>query len=159
MTNPILGFGLQPAGTSAAGLGTPLGLPLPGESYDRSTNIPAARGLDLATKDYAVDADSESVAHEEMDPVEQRVVLALTTRRNRLPFDRNVGNDFLNARKAPPDIQALARNTAEEALEEMTGAGEIRIDSVEALQSGGRAIEIVTWTNLATKQERTTATR
>lgn len=159
MPNPILGFGLQPAGISAAGLGTPLGLPLPGHAYDTRTDLVAARRINLATKDYDVDADSENLSHEAMDAIEQRVVLALTTKRRRLPFDRNRGNDFLNARKAPADIQALARNSAEEALLEMTQAGEVRIDSVEALQEGGRAIEIVRWTNLATRQERVTATR
>lgn len=158
MTNPVLGFGAQPAGITAAGLGTPLGLPLPGLSYESVADLVAARAIDLATKDYVVNSDDHAF-HAAWDGLLERVVLALTTRRGRLPFDKLTGNDFLNLQKAPADLQASAKNSAAIALKDLTDAGLVAIDSVEVLQDGGSAIEAVTWTDLAKRQQRTTATR
>ncbi len=158
MTNPILGFGSQPAGTSAAGLGSPLGLPTPGTSYESVADLVAARAINLATRDYEINDDTGAL-HGSWDPLLQRVVLALSTRRGRLSFDRLIGNDFLNLQKAPADMQASAKNSAEIALKDLTDAGLVSIDSVEVLQLGGAAIEAVTWTDLAKRQQQTTATR
>jgi hypothetical protein len=157
MTNAILGFGSQPAGISAGGLGTPLGLPSPGTSYESVADLVAARAIDLATRDYVV--DDTGAFHGSWDPLLQRVVLALTTRRGRLPFEQTLGNDFLNLQKAPADLQASAKNSAALALKDLTDAGLVAIDAVEVLQVGGAAVEAVTWTDLAKRQQRTTATR
>jgi hypothetical protein len=159
MTNPVLGFGLQPAGISAGGLGTPLGLPLPGSTYESVADLTPARSIDLQARDYAVDTDTTGAPHGVWDPLLQNVVLRLTTKRDRLAYARAFGNGFLSQTRTPADIQAAALAWAEDALHDLIEAGQVRIESVEASADRGAGVEAVTWVDVAKNAERTTRLR
>lgn len=152
------GFGLFPFGLSPAGYGAPDGAPLPGDAYTLSVDTVLARDLDLKAKDYAVRLDETGAPHDEMDPLAQNVILRLSTRRGRLPFDPSFGNDFFNLRRAPLDLRAAAESAAALALQELVDAGDVAIVSVEADRTGGLGVMAVTWRDLRTSRERTTRT-
>jgi hypothetical protein len=159
MPNEILGFGQQPAGISAGGLGTPLGLPSPGSTYESVADLTPARSLDLSIQDYAVDTDTTGAPHGVWDPLLQGVVLRLTTKKKRLAYAQTFGNGFFNLDRTPADIQADARLWAEDALHDLIEQGLVRIESVEAAADRGVAAEVVTWIDVAKNEERVTRLR
>jgi len=150
-----MSFGTGYAGYTGFGLGTPAGLPAPGATYTRSADLTPARALALADKDYAVDDDRTASPHDAWDGLAQNVVLRLTTRRGRLPFDLEFGNDFLNLDRAPLNLVAFARRAASQALADLVAARLVLILDVAATRQGGLAVMTVTWRDLRTSRERT----
>lgn len=151
-----MSFGTGYAGFAGFGLGAPTGIPAPGAAYLRSADLSPARALDLANRDYLTDDDQTGSPHEAWDGLAQNVVLRLTTRRGRLPFDLTFGNDFLNLDRVPANLDAVARTAAVAALSDLLTAGLVQIDDVTTDRIGGLAAMIVTWRDLRTQTARAT---
>lgn len=147
-------FGTGYAGYAPAGLGTPEGQPAPGAAYVPSADSVAARALDLAAKDYAVDDDTTASPHDAWDGLAQNVVLRLSTRRGKLPYMPTFGNAFLALDRAPADLKGFAQKAAVEALSDLLALGQVEIVSVDAQRTGGHAVMIVTWRDTRTQTER-----
>jgi len=153
----IYGFGVQPFGTTAGGVGSPSTLPAPGYNYEAIIDLVPAREIDLLMRDYVVDDDTAGVPHDEMDPVTQSVILRLTTRKGSLAFDRTFGNDLLNATKATGDLQRSGERAVRECLGDLLQIGAVILRYVAVTTyPGGVLLLEVGWTNTATSQERVT---
>jgi len=148
----VQGFGVQPFGVSAGGLGQPADQPAPGATYAGQSDLVAARLIDPLAHDYVVDRTTLPVAHLPMGPKAQRVFLLLSTRRGGLSFSATTGNDYLNLPSDNGTLRTTAQRTAEVALADMIRANEIALVSVDATRTLGQSIEIVTWRDLATQQ-------
>lgn len=145
MTTPAYGFGTQPAGTTSGGIGTPLGLPLPGTGYESVADLSAARGLSPSTFDYAVDDDTTAAPHDSLDPLVQRVFLLLTTRLGRLPFARTMGNGFMLLTRRDVDIERYAPVFVAQALAEPIREGLVEVESVATVGEGSTQYLVVSW--------------
>lgn len=150
-----MSFGTSYAGLIGAGLGVPVGAPIPGSAYERNVDLVSARALDLPARDYLVDDDETGSPHGEWDGLAQTVALRLTTRRGRLPFDRALGNDFLNLDRVPVDLAGFAQRCAVDALGDLISTGQVRLQSVTADRSRGLAVMTVVWVDTRTQTERT----
>lgn len=156
MTTPAYGFGTQPAGTTSGGIGTPLGLPLPGTTYESVADLVAARGFDTATFDYSIDTETTAAPHDSLDPLAQRVFLLLSTRKGRLPFARPVGNDFFNLTRRDVDIERFGPVFVAQALAGPIAEGLVEVESVAVQTDGGAAYLIVSWIDKKRRQLRST---
>lgn len=148
------GAGTQPAGTSGAGIGTPLGLPLPGSSgYTQNSDIVDCRALDTVARDYDVDEDTTALEHRAWTPMEQCVAFALTETKGRLPYARNLG-DQTNSAHTVPTIAAV-RGYVAEALRTYVEARQVEILDVQIVVRGNALFRSVTWRDLTQRTTRT----
>lgn len=154
--NPSLGFGSQPFGTTSIGLGTPVGLPLPGNGYETVDDLVPVRALDLVTLDYQVDDTTDGSPHAEWTAMEQAVALALTTPANTLPFALSFGDPTLALEKMPADPAGTARALTEKALYPLTSAGQVRILDVTVSAAGNVLYRTVRWLDVTANATRTT---
>ena len=147
------GAGFQPAGTSAAGLGTPLGLPTPGAGYESSADACAVRAISAVTRDYVIDATTTGLAHVATTAAQQKVLLALTTPLGQITAVPGFGDDTLNMKRMTT-IEGV-RAFTESALLALTDAGEIAIDNIEIENEHGALVRVVSWTDttLSTSHE------
>lgn len=147
------GFGLAPFGLSAVGLGSPVGLPAPGQGYETSVDLVPARALDLRAQDYEVDDDQTGSPHGEWEALAQNVVLRLGTPRGSLAFDRTFGNPFLLLRKVPVDLAGAAQKGTYDALADLIADGQVQLVSVTAERLNGTVIATVLWRDLRTGRD------
>lgn len=145
MTTPAYGFGTQAAGITSGGIGTPIGLPLPGTTYESVADLSASRGLAPSLYDYSVDEDTTAAPHAALDPLTQRVFLLLTTRLGRLPFDRAMGNAFMLLGKRTIDIERFAPVLVAQALAGPIAEGLVEVESVQVEGEGTAEALVVTW--------------
>lgn len=156
MTTPVQGFGLQPAGISANGLGAPADWPVPGQTYSAIAGLVAAKAIDPMAHDYITAPLLPGYPLVGVDPIAQRVLLALSTKLGQLGFSPVTGNDFLNLRVDNGALQKTALRAAQVALADIIKSGAIQIVSVQATRDGGAALEAVTWINTASGLPQTT---
>lgn len=154
--NPVYGFGKQPFGLQGGGLGTPADYPAPGATWVKITDLTDVRAIDPVKRDYSTDADQTGVPHAIMTPMEQLVLLRLTSPKKSLPFDKAMGDGTLNLTKQPADPTRTARALVDEALAEEIAAGKIVIELVEAERQGGALYRSVTWFDATLRTRNTT---
>lgn len=154
---PIVGFGIQPLGITASGIGTPVGLPLPGAGYEFVSDLVANRGLNLSTNDYDVNDSADGAPHAEITAMEQQVILALSTPEGQLPQDLLFGDATLNLDKIPDSLVSTVIGRTQTALFALTSAGQVSIDAVDVVRAGSNGIvRTVTWTDLTTGEQTST---
>lgn len=146
------GFGTQYAGITSAGTGTPIDSPTPGQAYAVNPGIVAARRIDLRVKDYAADEDTLGAPFEATDPVDQQVVLALTTRRGDIAALPDFGLDFFNLPKLPANPQLFVQRDVERALADLLRDGKVQLLAVEVQVEGSTAVLSVTYQQPKTKR-------
>lgn len=151
---PKYGFGTQPAGTTAGGLGTPLGLPLAGAGYERVSDPCDVREIDPVLRDYVVDTTTTGAPHATMAAVAQRVLLALSTPRGQISAAPTFGDRTLTLRKMPTEEDARA--STEVALADLVAEGAIEILSIQTERSGGTLTRVVEWRDTSTREVSTT---
>lgn len=160
----MTGFGIKPAGITSAGVGTPLGLPVPGsQGYTQSPDVVAVRAINLRTRDYDTDDSTTAYEHRSMTAQEQLVVIALTETPNRLGYAPTLG-DATNGLGLLPTARE-ARGYVEAALRPYTSQGLIEILGVDIVTIGNVLYRQVRWRDLTVtrtargaESERTTTT-
>lgn len=145
----------MPAGLGSAGLGTPVGLPVPGGAgYEQSVDVVAVESIDPVTRDFVLDADG---LHAGITANEQRVLLALSQPFGSLPWDASFGDRTLNMTKIPADALAAVRRHTENALAHLTSTGDIDlIGVVVETEPRGFLVRAVEWVDTSSRTTRTT---
>src|SRR6478609_537906 len=139
------GIGLFPVGLGPCGFGTPISAdPIPAGPV-------GCRFIDPSTGDYAIDIATRQF--QQMPPLRQRVLLALTTlfrSNNAVP-----GFGIKLPQKLGSNYQVEVTNAVNAAVYQLTSIEKImQIDSIVAQKgSGGRSLITVSYTDLTTKQK------
>lgn len=150
------GFGISPAGTSAAGAGTPLGRPfIPVE--EGPSDLVAVRGIDPKTGDYVWREENGTVVFEPMSPTLQRVLIAVANVRGSIALDPLQGNGALALRKDDGHLELTVRNGVERALAGLLSEGAISLNEVLVEREGSTLFFSVDFTDTSTRQRQTTA--
>lgn len=141
----MIGIGIQPAGTTLAGLGAPEELiPLP-------TPLAGAPHLTL-TGDYVIDSKSGDIGRD--SSARHRVLLALRTVRKSSNADRNFGMTMPSVMTDTFESEVRAAVTL--ALTPCTSDGHVRVDNiyvVRSVGSQGRAKITVEFTDMWTQAQ------
>lgn len=149
------GAGTMPAGLGSAGLGTPVGLPVPGGAgYERSVDVVAVESIDPVARDYVLDSDGN---HAAITATEQRVLLALSQPFGSLPWDTSFGDRTLNLTKLPANALDTVRRHTENALAHLTSTGAIELLGVVIeTEPRGSLVRAVDWVDTSTRVARIT---
>jgi hypothetical protein len=145
----------MPAGFGSAGLGTPVGLPVPGGAgYQQSVDVVAAESIDPVTRDYALDDEGK---HYAITATEQRVLLALSQPFGSLPWDATFGDRTLNLTKLPANAIDTVRRHTENALAHLTSTGAIELLGVVIeTDPRGTLLRAVDWVDVSSRVTRNT---
>lgn len=137
-----MGFGDYPCGDFPAGDD-----PTPARAAQRQVPDTAAVYFDPSTKDFPLDADGFYVA---IDPVDQRVALALTTVEGSMSGSTDVGSRLRRIKYLDPlHIKALVTDAVKVALADEINAKNIALVSVEVdLPNASALLVRVTYQNL-----------
>lgn len=130
----MAGFGIQPAGTTPAGLGTPaLATPNVGSALvdPRTGTQTGSRLIDTRTKDYVVDANGRLSG---MGNVPQLVYLAVQTTKSSSAI-QDLGRRPMGEVVAA-NIQALVLNNLRDAVSDLVVAGLIEVLGLEQFRVG-----------------------
>lgn len=144
--NPVLGFGLQPGGTSSFGVGTPVDLPLPGNGYQPAVDVCAVRQINPLTKDYVTDITQLGSPHTACTAMEQQVLMCLMQTVGGLPFAMTYGDRSNNLTKQT--TLAQVRSYVDAALAPLVSTKQIVVLGIAIVQDGGRLYRQVTWRDL-----------
>lgn len=149
------GAGTMPAGFGSAGLGTPVGLPVPGGGgYERSVDVVAVESIDPVARDYVLDSDGN---HAAITATEQRVLLALSQPFGSLPWDASFGDRTLNLTKLPANALDTVRRHTENALAHLTRTGAIELLGVVIeTDPRGTLLRAVDWLDTSARIARVT---
>jgi hypothetical protein len=147
------GFGIQPAGLSPAGVGTPATAPANSgfalrNAFDGSAA--GSRKLDPATNQYAIDSYGRVTG---MSSAQQLVQLAIKTDKGSSAV-RKLGNELYKIDRITDNFNRRVNDVITNALTDLVNRKLIAITSIEAQQvQGSRAFIIIKWTDLSTNTE------
>ncbi len=150
---PMSGFGTQPLGNTSAGVGHAAGIPLPGQAYESGPTVVPTRKIDPVDRNYIYDTSELGVPFEGMDPIDEMVLLRLTTPKRQLAMNGLFGNDFLNAKKDDGDLLRLANSEARIALRDLIETDLVRILSIAVEREGSAVFKVVTYENMSKKTQ------
>lgn len=118
----------------------------------KKRSVVDVRRIDPAIGDYVVDDSYESLPFERMSALRQRVVLALGTRKGRISADPEFGNDTLNMRKIPANIDVIVRQNVDNALAALIREGSVEVVDVTVRTEGGYLDYTVLWRDVSSAQ-------
>jgi len=149
----MAGAGLQPAGLSPAGVGTPALSAIPGGVPLRdavNNGSLACRFIDPSTKQYAFDANGRSLG---MTETRQLVQLAVQTSKGRSAV-KELGNEMFTVDKIGDSFVQRVQNVYQNALADLVARRLIAIVSIDVTPnvngSPTRAFVLLKWQDLTT---------
>lgn len=153
------GAGLQPAGTSSAGIGAPLaGNPQSGvvfQGQDSASN--GSRYIDPHTRDYVINSDGRIAG---TPNVPHLVQFAITTERNSSAV-RSIGQELRKLDRITPNFEKRVLSVLTDALQplidarlvEVVGFASFKSSSTDKGVSSGRVYGRLLWRDLTTGGE------
>jgi len=146
--NQPFGAGVQPAGLTGIGLGTPLGLPSPGNGFGYVADVVAVRMINPLTKDYVVDYTTNGAPHYAMTAMEQQVLVRLLQPVGKLSYATAFGDKTNNLTKQTATTQQVI-GFVNAALADLIATKQIAVDAVSILANGGMLTREVRWRDLS----------
>jgi hypothetical protein len=155
----MAGIGVQPAGVSPAGLGTP------NEAADRGGRLfrdaktgksLSGRYIDPRTRRYVLDANGRTMG---MTAAQQGVHFAVATDLGKSAV-REIGNRLKSVKTIGVNYQRQIESVITDALSRLIQSGLVKLESVESKRVGQSGAYLhIRWRDLSTGELRTTDVR
>lgn len=155
----MAGFGLQPAGSTPAGLGTPSTADVPGGALLRDTATGKSLGsrkIDPVSRDYELDANGRIVGEHD---VRHLVQMALTTLKGSSAM-RVLGLNRTGLARITGDFERRVLGAVADAVSHLVSAGLIELIGVSQYRAStagglreGQVYARITWRDLTSSQE------